>query len=274
MSASEEKNHIESTSTEDDYILGPYRVYPGKLSVTRCFGNAKIKNSTSGIFLTDPEINKYDITDDFDFIFIGCDGVYDHLLNSEIINLIWQTLNSELNTKNVHTQAGLAVDVVLKSAVAKKSFDNLSGIFIGFYNWFKAVSQDGNASPVRKKVSFNLDKPKEKKMESNDDKNETVSNTRTKQTSNSNQNNSINIITNDDMKIKNGLTFKSKMLKAPQTNKLKLNSKNFSYDLDNNANNFSSTVISQTPILKNSKVHSSFIKSAKFSIKNKQRKSS
>lgn len=64
-------------------IVGPLRVFPGKLSVTRTLGDIEAKLPEFGgirnCISTDPEICKYSLTGKEDFIILGCDGIFEKL---------------------------------------------------------------------------------------------------------------------------------------------------------------------------------------------------
>ncbi len=57
-------------------ILGPSRVFPGRLSVSRSFGDIEAKLIKSGgnpnVVISTPEISCFKLTSDMDFIVIGC----------------------------------------------------------------------------------------------------------------------------------------------------------------------------------------------------------
>ena len=69
------------------YINGPWRVSPGRLSVSRAFGDAEAKIVSRGgnpnCITAVPEIKCFKITEICDFIIIGSDGIFDKLMNRE-----------------------------------------------------------------------------------------------------------------------------------------------------------------------------------------------
>ena len=81
-------------------MLGPMRVLPGRLSVTRTFGDLEAKLERLGgkgaVVIAEPEITLFKINSDLDFMIIGSDGVFDKLNNKEIIQGIW-AINRNLN---------------------------------------------------------------------------------------------------------------------------------------------------------------------------------
>lgn len=76
---------------------GPYRVAPGRLSVSRTFGDLEAKipdlGGMRGVVVCDPEINycKGGATE-FDYIIIGSDGIFDKLRNEDLNSIVWNTI--------------------------------------------------------------------------------------------------------------------------------------------------------------------------------------
>lgn len=76
-----------SDSEDDDNpFIGPFRVFPGRLSVCRTFGDCEAKMKALGglpsVVICDPEVLKFeDGTNKIDFIIIGSDGLFDKLKN-------------------------------------------------------------------------------------------------------------------------------------------------------------------------------------------------
>jgi len=117
---------------------GPIRISPGKLSVSRAFGDLHAKTPKFGgkqsVIISDPEIIKFPLENNSDFIFMGSDGVYDQLENNEISKIIWE---QRILGKGVtiHKIAGRAVDAVLENAMNSGSLDNVTGVLICFENY-------------------------------------------------------------------------------------------------------------------------------------------
>lgn len=76
--------------------MGPLRVLPGRLSVSRTFGDAEAKLSKYGgnpnVVIPTPEINQFKITGDHDFIVLGCDGIFDKLSNEDTLHCVWNSV--------------------------------------------------------------------------------------------------------------------------------------------------------------------------------------
>ena len=74
---------------------GPLRVYPGRLSVSRTFGDIEAKieafGGTPGVVVADPEIKTIKCTSTMDFIMLGCDGIFDKLNNKSVVNCVYET---------------------------------------------------------------------------------------------------------------------------------------------------------------------------------------
>ena len=118
-------------------IETPWRVYPGGLSVSRTFGDIESKNELlggkEGVVVATPDISEFDLNDDYNFIVIGCDGIFDVLSNWEIIDCIKIVI--EMNkgkNKKINELCGDFASMIIKSALAKESFDNVSCIVIVF----------------------------------------------------------------------------------------------------------------------------------------------
>ena len=56
--------------------MGPHRVFPGRLSVSRTFGDIEAKLPKFGgnpnCVIAEPDLKAFQIKDDFDFIVIAC----------------------------------------------------------------------------------------------------------------------------------------------------------------------------------------------------------
>ena len=70
-----------------EIIIGPIRVFPGRLSVSRTFGDTEAKIAAKGgnpnVVICTPEIRSFKIDKSHDFIILGCDGIFDKLTDRE-----------------------------------------------------------------------------------------------------------------------------------------------------------------------------------------------
>ena len=124
----------------------PWRVLPGRLSVSRTFGDIEAKvekyGGKKGVVIPTPDITEIELNNDFDFMVIGCDGIFDVLSNEELFD-IWKIVlkeNKINNFKDIEKNNEITIDelcgdfaaLIIKSALAKNSFDNVSCIVVVF----------------------------------------------------------------------------------------------------------------------------------------------
>lgn len=80
-------------------IVGPLRVFPGRLSVSRTFGDIEAKLSKYGgnikVVIAEPEIDVFVIDETCDFFLLGCDGIFDKLSSEESIKWVWDTYENK-----------------------------------------------------------------------------------------------------------------------------------------------------------------------------------
>jgi len=118
-------------------IEAPWRVLPGRLSVSRTFGDIEAKDEKFGgkknVVIAKPDITEFELDDDYNFIVIGCDGIFDVLSNIEILECIKIVIKINKNkNKKINELCGDFAAMIIKSALEKESFDNLSCIVIVF----------------------------------------------------------------------------------------------------------------------------------------------
>ena len=58
------------------------------------------------------------------------DGIFDKMTTPEVIETAWNSLNK--NTKNIHDFTGRSIENILRLSLQKKSFDNVTVVFIAF----------------------------------------------------------------------------------------------------------------------------------------------
>jgi protein phosphatase 2C family protein 2/3 len=118
----------------------PWRVLPGRLSVSRTFGDIEAKDERFGgkerVVIAEPDIYEIEIDDEFNFMVIGCDGIFDVLSNEELLECLKIVLQDKhINyKKNIDKEeiCGKFAEMIIKSSMAKDSFDNISCIVIIF----------------------------------------------------------------------------------------------------------------------------------------------
>ena len=136
-------------------LIGPYRVLPGRLSVSRTIGDAEAKlvkfGGNPNVIICEPEIYYYDLKkENIDFLILGCDGIYDQMSNKEVLDCAWMVIKEKENiivkeSKNIHNHSGLIVDLIIKSSLARKSFDNVTCLFVALKDLgIKEMEQNEN----------------------------------------------------------------------------------------------------------------------------------
>ena len=136
-------NNNESNSNQNDtnnnqinqILIGPYRVLPGRLSVSRTIGDIEAKSIQFGgnpqVIIPLPDVFSFDLQKiDIDFIILGCDGIYDQLNNEEILDSGWLIFPSNEIGNDINEKCGILVDFILKASMARKSFDNVTCVII------------------------------------------------------------------------------------------------------------------------------------------------
>ena len=83
-----------------------------------------------------PDITEIELNDEYNFIVLGCDGIFDVLSNEELLECIKIVLREKKMTEfiadeDVHELCGDFAAMIIKSALAKDSFDNVSCVVIG-----------------------------------------------------------------------------------------------------------------------------------------------
>jgi protein phosphatase 2C family protein 2/3 len=126
----------------------PWRVLPGRLSVSRTFGDIEAKlekfGGKQGVIVPTPDVTEIELNNEFDFMVIGCDGIFDVLSNEDLFE-IWSIVlkerkmngntfrNMEKNNEiDIDNLCGDFAGLIIKSALARNSFDNVSCIVVVF----------------------------------------------------------------------------------------------------------------------------------------------
>jgi len=81
--------HQKNGIMREQIMLGPHRVFPGRLSVSRTFGDIEAKRTkyqgNPKVVIATPDIKCFKIEDNYDYIVLGCDGIFDKLTNTQVI---------------------------------------------------------------------------------------------------------------------------------------------------------------------------------------------
>jgi len=116
-------------------VVIPFRILPGRLSVSRAFGDIEAKFEKYGgnqnVLISKPEITTLKINKEHDFIVLGCDGIFDKLTNEDTIGVVWETLKKR-EAKSIHDLLKLGVENIIRESLLRKSLDNVTAIIIAF----------------------------------------------------------------------------------------------------------------------------------------------
>jgi len=132
----------------DQVVLGPHRVFPGRLSVSRTFGDIEAKRPKYGgnpkVVIATPDITCFKVEDNYDFIILGCDGIFDKLSNQKVFKACWEASKKSFKNRAtpIHGLCGLAVEAVLKASVADKTMDNITAVMISFKHFKKSLKYE------------------------------------------------------------------------------------------------------------------------------------
>ena len=119
------------------------RIIPGRLSVSRAFGDKDAKLNDYGennnILICTPEVVNINLRNQkVDFLIMGCDGIFEYLTNEDCVSLAWKIMKENIkNYNNFHQMNGDIVDLIIKSALKRNSIDNVTVLFVSFKNFKK-----------------------------------------------------------------------------------------------------------------------------------------
>ena len=127
-------------SGEIEYIdkirVGPHRVFPGGLSVSRTIGDLPSKEprlgGNPGCVVATPETSVVKIDQSCDFMVLACDGVYDMLTNEDVVEAVWKSIEDCVGKMSLEEVSRMAAEHVMKVSFDKRSLDNISVIVILF----------------------------------------------------------------------------------------------------------------------------------------------
>lgn len=85
------------------------------------------------VLIAVPEIRKFSITRDVDFVVLACDGVFDTMSTKDVMKFSWSKINQKLD-KNIHTLSSRLTNDILLESMRRRTLDNITLIFVGFNN--------------------------------------------------------------------------------------------------------------------------------------------
>lgn len=128
---------------KEEIVNGPYRVFPGRLSVSRTFGDFEAKLQKYGgnpnVVIVEPEIFEVPVDNSADFILLGCDGLFDRFTSEELVAKVWENSSSKVWKGNYHEVAAEIVEGIFADTFQRKAWDNITVILICFKNLFDSL---------------------------------------------------------------------------------------------------------------------------------------
>jgi protein phosphatase 2C family protein 2/3 len=116
----------------------PFRVTPGNLSVSRTIGDVRAKverlGGKKGVVVSTPDVNVVNLDDKCNAIVICCDGVFDVMDNNDIVSCVIKAKEGK-GEWDSNIICAEAANLIIKMAIEKESFDNVSCIVIGLNLW-------------------------------------------------------------------------------------------------------------------------------------------
>ena len=86
------------------------------------------------------DIKKMKMDNSLDFIILGTSSIFDKVTIKECINIVWDKINNS-NNESLHSLSGDAIDKIMKTALERKTNDNISCVLIGFNSLEQAFNQ-------------------------------------------------------------------------------------------------------------------------------------
>jgi protein phosphatase 2C family protein 2/3 len=129
----------------------------GELAVSRAFGDYRYKVDERRLLICEPEINKFNITPDIEFIVVACDGLYETFSNDEVIEYVKKALEDDKLDINAIAKA------LADEAIDRGSGDNITVIIIKFDKKYRKILQKAE-NRISRKRQEDLMKEKRKSL--------------------------------------------------------------------------------------------------------------
>ena len=116
-------------------IYGAARLSPGKLTVSRAFGDLDAKIEKYGgnpnVLIVDPEIKSFKISHELDFLMLATDSIFENLSYRDSIDIIWRCIN-EHKTQDLGIQLGSSTEELITETYRRQGHHNATVIIIAF----------------------------------------------------------------------------------------------------------------------------------------------
>lgn len=122
-----ERRRVEQSGgfIEDGYLNGA-------LSVTRALGDwdLKLPRGSPSPLIAEPEFRHAILTEDDEFLIIGCDGIWDVLTSQRAVTIVRRGLRRHDNPEQCARE-------LVKEALSHRTFDNLTVIIVCFSDEYR-----------------------------------------------------------------------------------------------------------------------------------------
>jgi protein phosphatase PTC2/3 len=121
-------------------VLGPFRVFPGRLSVSRTIGDIHAKLAQYGgnpnVIISTPEVTGFALSREHDFLLVASDGLFDRLENREAVASAVEEFY-RTRAMNPEARCEAAAKQLANLAIEKHSLDNITVVIIGLPSFFE-----------------------------------------------------------------------------------------------------------------------------------------
>ncbi|VVB06597.1 unnamed protein product [Arabis nemorensis] len=120
----------------------------GFLSVSRALGDwgMKLPHGSQSPLISEPEIKQISLTEDDEFLVIGCDGIWDVLTSQEAVSIVKRGLNR-------HDDPTKCARELVMEALRLNTFDNLTAVVVCFAT---VDRKDVPVVPLERRRCFSL----------------------------------------------------------------------------------------------------------------------
>jgi len=120
----------------------------GKLGVSRAFGNIEFKECK--YLISEPDVKEISVEHDAEFLVVGCDGLYEHFSNEEIMSFIKTRISS--------TPLTIVVNELVEEALDRGTQDNLTVIVVKFKKSYSKLVKKSKKSLSKSQKLFPVSK--------------------------------------------------------------------------------------------------------------------
>ncbi|OMJ81725.1 hypothetical protein SteCoe_17777 [Stentor coeruleus] len=114
--------------------LGPHLVSPGKLKISRSFGDIDAKDRELGgnpnVIIVDPDIKTFKIKPEQDFIFLGTGSLFEVFTARELCDIIFRNLQKQIG-EGIGKALLSGIDDIFAEAYNRSCDDNITIVIIG-----------------------------------------------------------------------------------------------------------------------------------------------